>query len=364
LRHIEEYRGPVDADVRHGASDTLAQMAVVSHRRNKALEEQLPAAGGKYRQVYDAQNQQRLPGKLVMTEHLAPRADVEVNEAYDGAGKTYDFFESVFARDSIDGKGLRLDSTVHYGKRFENAFWNGSQMVYGDGDGKVFKRFTGALDVIAHELTHGVTQFTANLGYTEQTGAVNEHISDAFGIMVKQWSLGQTAKSSDWIIGEGLFGPSVNGKGLRSMAAPGTAYDDPVLGRDPQPAHMRDYVKTTDDNGGVHINSGIPNHAFFVAAVSIGGSTWNVLGRVWYTSLRYLIPKADFQEFANVTYSVAGALYGQNSAVQHAVRHGWRAVGVKPTNKVTTRPEHAERDPLRISRPHRDRAWTKRRRAA
>jgi Zn-dependent metalloprotease len=366
LRHIEEYRGPVDADVRNGASDTLAHMAMVAARRDKALEEQLPSAEGKYRQVYDAQHQQKLPGKLVMTEHLSPRADVEVNEAFDGAGKTYDFYSEVFSRNSIDNRGLRIDSTIHYGRHFENAFWNGAQMVYGDGDGKYFNRFTAALDVIGHELAHGVTQYTANLGYTGETGALNEHVSDAFGIMVKQWSLGQQARRADWIIGEGLFGPMVNGKGLRSMAAPGTAYDDPVLGRDPQPAHLRDYVVTTDDNGGVHINSGIPNHAFYRAAVAIGGSTWNVLGRIWYVSLSYIKSKAGFQEFADVTCAVAGALYGKDAAVQNSVRRAWIGVGLTPVDRRATQiaqPSPASckhRRKRRIARPHRDRLWNKR----
>jgi Zn-dependent metalloprotease len=136
----------------------------------------------------------------------------------------------VFGRRSIDGKGMRLDSTVHYGTRFENAMWNGRQMVYGDGDGRIFNRFTASLDVIGHELTHGVTQFSTALGYSGQTGALNEHLSDAFGIMVKQYKHDLSASDSDWLIGAELFGPGVNSKGVRSMAAPGTAYDDPVLG--------------------------------------------------------------------------------------------------------------------------------------
>jgi Zn-dependent metalloprotease len=136
-------------------------------------------------------------------------------------------------------------------------------MVYGDGDGDLFKRFTIAIDVIGHELTHGVTQYSAGLVYQDQTGALNESISDVFGSLVKQYRLKQTADQADWLIGAGLLADGVNGKALRSMAAPGTAYDDPILGKDPQPAHMKDFVNTQSDHGGVHINSGIPNHAFF-----------------------------------------------------------------------------------------------------
>ena len=283
----------------------------------------------KRRNVYDAQHEFDLPGKLVMSEHKPRSADVEVAEAYDGSGATFDFYAQIFSRKSIDDRGMRLDSTVHYGTRFDNAMWNGHQMVYGDGDGRLFNRFTASLDVIGHELTHGVTQFTAALGYTGQNGALNEHISDAFGIMVKQFKLGQTANESDWLIGASLFAPGVHGKAVRSMAAPGTAYDDPILGRDPQPAHMRDYVDTPDDNSGVHINSGIPNHAFYLAAIALGGRTWEVLGRIWYHALtERLTADADFSDFARATVDIAGERYGNGGRVQRIVAESWSSVGL------------------------------------
>jgi Zn-dependent metalloprotease len=216
--------------------------------------------------------------------------------------------------------------------------WNGEQMVYGDGDGKLFNRFTASIDVIGHELTHGVTQFTAALEYSGQTGALNEHISDAFGIMVKQYALGQTAKLSDWLIGAGLLAKGVKGKAIRSMAAPGTAYNDPRLGRDPQPARMQDYVVTSDDGGGIHINSGIPNHAFYLAAMAIGGNTWPVLGKIWYATLTTrLSSTAQFRDFANATFSVAGKLYGTGSRVQNAIGNAWSAVGVAPRARSARR---------------------------
>jgi Zn-dependent metalloprotease len=218
---------------------------------------------------------------------------------------------------------------VHYGTSFENALWNGRQMVYGHADGRIFTRFTASVDVIAHELTHGVTQFAAALGYHGQTGALNEHLSDAFGIMVKQFTLGQNANESDWLIGADILGPAVNGVAVRSMAAPGTAYDDPVLGRDPQPSHMRDYVETTDDNGGVHINSGILNHGFYLAAMAIGGKTWEVLGRIWYVALTdRLKPEADFADFVQATVDIAGELYGNGGRVQRIVYDAWANVGL------------------------------------
>src|ERR1043166_736750 len=251
----------------------------------------LPSAGTeKRRTIYDAKGAQTLPGKRVRGEGDPKSKDVEVNEAYDGAGVTYDLYKNEFKRNSIDDRGMRLDSTVHYGKRFDNAFWNGSQMVYGDGDGKLFNRFTIAIDVIGHELTHGVTQFSAGLAYQDQPGALNESMSDVFGSLVKQYSLKQDAKDADWLIGAGLLANGVKGKALRSMEAPGTAYDDPILGKDPQPAKMKDYDSTPEDNGGVHINSGIPNHAFYLVAIALGGKAWQKAGQIWYRALQQFKP--------------------------------------------------------------------------
>ncbi|HEY9674462.1 MAG TPA: M4 family metallopeptidase [Waterburya sp.] len=286
-------------------------------------------AGEKRRTVYDAQRRQRLPGKLVRGEGAPPSKDVAVNEAYDGAGATYDLYHDVFGRNSIDDRGLRLDSTVHYGRNYDNAFWNGSQMVYGDGDGQIFQRFTKSIDVIGHELTHGVTQYTANLDYQDQPGALNESMSDVFGSLVKQRVLNQTAARADWLIGEGLFTASVKGVALRSMKAPGTAYNDPRLGKDPQPAHMKDIYTGNQDNGGVHINSGIPNHAFYLAAVKIGGYAWEKAGKIWYTALTTRLQHdSTFADAANITIAIAGELYGAGSDEENAVRDAWQQVGV------------------------------------
>jgi Zn-dependent metalloprotease len=286
-------------------------------------------AGGKRRTVYDAKHTQELPGVFARGEGDPPTNDPAVDEAYDGAGATYDLYHDVFERGSIDDRGMRLDSTVHFGREYDNAFWDGRQMVYGDGDGELFERFTKAIDVIGHELAHGVTQYEAGLVYWDQPGALNESMSDVFGSLVKQWRLGQRADEADWLIGAGLFTASVHGVALRSMKAPGTAYDDPVLGKDPQPAHMRDYQDVAYDNGGVHINSGIPNHAFYLTAMEIGGYAWERAGKIWYITLRdRLRRRASFQTAANTTYRVAGELYGPGSKEHEAVRRGWAAVGI------------------------------------
>jgi len=283
------------------------------------------------RTIYDAQNKQALPGKTVRTEGAPPSSDVTVDEAYDGLGATYDLFLNEFGRNSIDDAGMPLNATVHFDQNYDNAFWNGSQMVFGDGDGTLFGRFTSSLDVIGHELTHGVTEIEAALAYQGQSGALNESVSDIFGSLVKQYKLGQKADEADWLIGADLFlEPGPKRRALRSMKAPGTAYDDPVLGKDPQPAHMKDYVVTVQDNGGVHINSGIPNRAFYLTAVAIGGHAWEGAGKIWYETLldAKLKPNATFKAFAKLTQSNADRLYGGGSAASKAVAQAWKDVGV------------------------------------
>jgi Zn-dependent metalloprotease len=292
----------------------------------------------KTRTIYDAQQGNSLPGVVVRQEGSQPHQDPAVNEAYEFSGATYDLYGTVFGRNSIDGNGMKLDSTVHYQKGYDNAFWNGQQMVYGDGDEdlpdnqRLFNRFTKSIDVVGHELTHGVTQFEANLTYYQQSGALNESLSDVFGSLVKQYQRQQTASDADWIIGEGLFTLNVKGKGIRSMKAPGTAYDDPVLGKDPQPGHMKDYLNTSSDNGGVHINSGIPNHAFYVCAIEIGGFSWEKAGLIWYLTLKDKLKfDSNFQSCANFTWQVAGEKFGTGSLEQQAVKKGWDAVGIDST---------------------------------
>lgn len=282
------------------------------------------------RAVHDAHNTTTLPGTLVRAEGRPPSGDVAVDEAYAHLGATYKLFWEVYKRHSIDGHGLPLVGTVHYGDDYDNAFWNGAQMVFGDGDGEIFNRFTVAVDIIGHELTHGVIDSEAALLYQGQSGALNESLCDVFGALVKQYALGQTATQADWLVGAGLFTEQVNARALRSMAEPGSAYDDPVLGKDPQPAHMRDYVDTPRDNGGVHINSGIPNRAFFLAATSLDGPAWKGAGRVWYDALcdKRLRHDADFKAFAALTSTVAAERH--DADVQNAVSQAWAAVGVLP----------------------------------
>ena len=306
--------------------------------RTRALAGAVPVPN---RTIYDIHHgdESGLPGEVVRTESGPAAQDPAVNQAFDALGDTFNLYWQAFQRNSIDGNGLPLDATVHFMTDYDNAFWNGEQMVFGDGDGTIFTGFTGAIDVIGHELTHGVTQYTAGLDYHDQPGALNESISDVFGSLVKQFALGQTADKADWLIGAGILAAGIHGKALRSMAQPGTAYDDPQLGKDPQPDSMSGYVNDPSDNGGVHINSGIPNRAFYLVATAIGGNAWEAAGHIWYDSLTnsQLSHEANFAEFAAHTIASSAKLYNAGGKEHQAVVKAWQTVEVKPQAAVPAR---------------------------
>lgn len=308
---------------------------LVQHEPDAALAFMLPTTGRR-RIVHDVENgsQGDLPGRKVREEGDPAVEDQALNEAYDGSGTTYAFCDEILSRNSIDDAGLGLVSSVHFEVDYGNAFWNGSQMVYGDGDDQIFKRgaFTSSLDIIAHEFAHGITQFTAGLRYRKQSGALNESFSDVIGSLVKQRHLGHTADQADWLIGEGILGPSVSGEALRSMKAPGTAFEF-----DDQPAHMKDFMDLPDDgdprndHGGVHINSGIPNQAFYLVATAMGGYAWEKAGLIWYRALvERLDENSDFQAAADATVASAGDMFGDGSSEQEAVQRAWEEVGIQP----------------------------------
>jgi Zn-dependent metalloprotease len=325
-----------DRDIREAAMNTLLSNA--SLRGERAVRASFaglvtaPASGR--RTIFDCQNRTFLPSSVrARSEDGVESTDKSVNQAFDGLGTTRQFYKDVHARDSIDGRGMRLDGYVHRGRRYNNAFWDGQEMVFGDGDGRIFNDFTGSLDVIGHELTHGVTEHTAGLEYHNQSGALNEHISDVFGSLVKQWSRRQSAAEADWLIGSEVFTPGIEADALRSMKSPGAAYDNNLLGKDPQPDHMSKFVHLPDteegDNGGVHINSGIPNKAFYLTATGIGGFAWEAPGHIWYEALKASGVRTQFQDFADTTYFKAEELYGAGSTEQQAVVTAWREVGIR-----------------------------------
>ncbi|CAJ2510760.1 Uu.00g063850.m01.CDS01 [Anthostomella pinea] len=293
--------------------------------------------GHLWREIYDANHVDSpdlLPGILLRAEgepsSAQPKSAV-LNAAYDNFEKTFTFFHKVFGRNSLNDRGMPLVANIHYSTNYANAFWLPSQrqMIFGDG-GAILTNLT-SLDVIAHELVHGLTQFTACLEYQGQSGALNEHISDAFASMVKQWDRGQQSADADWMIGDSCLCPGVEGLALRSLKFPGTAYDKLAVSRDPQPGSMAAYVDTSSDFGGVHINSGVPNRAFYLVCLRLGGCSWERAGRIWYDTLLSpdIKPNCTFIQFADLTCQSAGKLFGPE--VQGIVKGAWMEVGVYPT---------------------------------
>jgi Zn-dependent metalloprotease len=305
-----------------GVRATLAELPAMSA---------IPSPGRKkHRLVYDAQNKPfaYLPGKLIRSEGDPPTSDPAVNEAYNHAGTTYDFYRNVFKRNSLDGNGMSLISSVHLGNKLNNAFWTGEQMAYGDGDGNIFIRFTKSLDVVGHELTHGVVTHTSNLVYKDEPGALNESFADVMGSLVRQKKKGQTAKQADWQIGPDIMGPGLTAKCLRTLK-PEKAYEnDPLLGTDPQPKYLKDKYTGTADYGGVHINSGIPNHAFYLVAMALGGRAWPRAGQIWYDALLALTTTSGFADAAEKTAQAAATRYGAGSKEAKAVAAAWKKVGL------------------------------------
>jgi Thermolysin metallopeptidase, alpha-helical domain/Thermolysin metallopeptidase, catalytic domain len=345
-RAAEHAQATLDVDAELRQSRRTSGLRADRTSRSRAPRKRLApgTTAGPVRAIHDAEHGTTLPGTLVRSEGDPDTGDQAVSEAYDGLGGTWQLWQETYGRNSLDGKGLPLVASVHFGTNYDNAFWDGTQMVFGDGDGVIFLPFTRSVDVIGHELAHGVTQYTSGLNYQDQSGALNESVSDVFGVLVKQRLLGQTADQADWLIGAELLAPGVNGVALRSMAAPGTAYDDPRLGKDPQPAHLSGYVDTTDDNGGVHINSGIPNKAFHVVATTLGGNAWEVAGQVWVDTITGDISAdCDFATFARLTVAAATARHGADSEVVAAVRAGWDAVGVASELAAPASPTTAPR---------------------
>ncbi|MEQ6899696.1 M4 family metallopeptidase [Nocardioides sp. YIM 152588] len=288
-----------------------------------------PATGTSRREVYDSGNTNNQRVTLVRPEGGPETKDADVINAYDNAGLVRGFFKDTLNRNSIDNRALDLVLNVHFGTDYNNAFWDGDEMTFGDGDGVIFSGFARSLDVVAHELAHGVTQHASGLVYQGESGALNEHFSDVFGTAITQWAAGERPEDADWLIGDEIMGPELYGEALRSMRYPGTAYDNPILGQDPQPAHYADRYTGNADNGGVHINSGIPNRVFFRVATELGDTL--VAARIWYHALNFLKPKANFAHAAAQTAESARILVKAGAVHKGAtqvVRGAWHEVGV------------------------------------
>lgn len=280
------------------------------------------------RLVYDCKTTQTQRLLLVRKEGGAASADPVVNQAYDNAGAVRSYYKSTFNYLSVDNHGAELILNVHFGKAYANAFWDGDEMTFGDGDGQVFINLANALDVTAHELTHGVVQYTAGLTYQGQPGALNEHYADVFGSVIKQVAKKQTAATADWLIGDEIMGPALKGQALRSMKAPGTAYDNPLMGKDPQPDHMSNLYKGSSDNGGVHINSGIPNKVFYLVATGIETDKAALL---WFETLKTLKPNTNFSSFKTALLKQAKKLATAGSVpatTENVAKQAFQTVGL------------------------------------
>ncbi|MEI4830059.1 M4 family metallopeptidase [Bacillus sp. FJAT-53711] len=248
-------------------------------------------------------------------------------DAHANAEKVYDYYKKTFNRNSFDNNGAKLISTVHVGNKWNNAAWNGVQMMYGDGDGKTFIPFSAGLDVIAHELTHAVTEYSADLVYKNEPGALNESLSDIMGAMVDR---------DDWNMGEDIYAPDKRGTVLRSLSDP-ASIPNPLKPKEGYPDHYSKRYTGTVDNGGVHINSSINNKAAYL--VSEGGTHYGVtvkgVGRaatekIYYRALtKYLTANSNFSMMRQAAIQAATDLYGKNSDAVYAVTKAYDAVGVK-----------------------------------
>lgn len=273
------------------------------------------AATSGYILTYNDSNKTRLPGSLMYetSSVFNTTAEKAAVDAHYYAGAVYDFYKNSFNRNSIDGNGMSIKSTVHYGRNYNNAFWNGAQMVYGDGDGTTFTYLSGDLDVVGHEMTHGVTDSACGLIYQNQSGALNESISDVFGCLIEAYNKGTT----NWTVGDEVYTPSKSGDALRSLANP------KLYG---QPDNMSSYVYTTSDNGGVHTNSGIPNKAAYLVAKSIGNTE---TAAIYYRALTvYFTSTTNFHDARLALVQAAADLYGTGSAEAAAVNNAFNTVGI------------------------------------
>lgn len=305
---------------------TLNDTHRILHKRELALDyllvRKLTGGSGK-REVYDCENQYEQRLRLAREEGNSAVEDAVVNKVYELSGFVRDYFRQEFDHHSIDGAGMSIISNVHFGISYNNAYWDGDEMTYGDGDGIEFTNFAGAVDVVAHELTHGVIQHLSNLEYYSQPGALNEHFADVFGTLVKQRYYDQQPAEADWLIGDEIVAEGFPGKAIRSLKSPGTANEF-----DRQPAHMEDYYAGGDDRQGVHINSGIPNRAFYLACLEIGNKT---SGRLWFNTLKKLWRTADFLDFLKVLLDEAANLAESGEArtdLPKIIRHAFGEVGL------------------------------------
>ncbi|MDQ3021024.1 MAG: M4 family metallopeptidase [Bacteroidota bacterium] len=272
-------------------------------------------------EIYDCNDTEELPGEPIVNGNQ--------NEDYKNVSKNLktacSFYQDLFARNSFNNNAAKIIASINYSNDYNNAHWNGGQLVFGNGDGVNFKSFTSDIDVVAHELTHGISPVSITLGYSGESGALVESFSDIMGILVKQKIENEDVKQSNWLMGENVL--MDNGYAIRSLKDPGAAFvNHPTYGNDPQPK-IYDKLITVND---VHKFCGIPNFAFYVAARDMGGNAWEKAGRIWYGAYMELkYKKTNFGMFRNATVDKAKELFPGGAEIQ-AVNNGWDEVKVIP----------------------------------
>lgn len=302
----------------HGYRTTLS--LAVRHARVRVASAEQPLAPGVF--LFNSKGTTSLPGVLIEPEDL--HGNKRLTAIIATLQSLMQFYKTIFYRNSIDNLGMGLIVSIGYATDYCNAYWNGTQLIIGDGDGRAFGDFAQCEDVLAHEVAHAVTQYTMGLSYVAEAGALNESLSDIFATVFCQWRHHQPAEQADWKLGAGVIGTELRNRGyvaLRSLKAPDTA--GVLL---PQPKHMRDY----NTNGDPHVNCGIPNHAFYKAATVLGGNSWDRVILIWYSALASgrRSPNMTFAEFARLTVHRATLLFRSNAAVPRAVEQAWKDVGV------------------------------------
>jgi len=272
--------------------------------------------------VYDCKHHQSLPGTFV--PNAGSSSDPTAARTSKETTAVADFYKKIFNRNSIDNAGMTMVSSIHYGVNYNNAMWNGAQMLYGDGDNQIFTDFTKGNDVIGHELTHGVTQHSLQLAYSDDAGGLNESLSDCFGSMFRQWQANQDVNHADWLIGHDIMGPKATARGLtclRDMANPAAAH---CLAA--QPTKYSQITPGMDP----HFTSGPPNLAFCLACKKVGGHSWEKVGQIWYRVLTATGPSPNMKmkTFADDTRKVASQMFASDHAVAAGVDSGWKQVGL------------------------------------
>ncbi|WP_413495782.1 M4 family metallopeptidase [Morganella psychrotolerans] len=326
----------------HQCSDKTTSPEAIYHAEKVAVKNQ-PAA---HRRVIHLKNLTAVPDLYYREDKKAKndqyisviKSDADTDNMFEYLEIIYTFFSDIFNYESFDNHNATMSAMTHYGRGYCNAFWNGMHLVFGAGDlttsnAPLFLSFA-QLDIATHEYGHAVIDHLSPLTYSRQSGALNESICDVFTVILGHYQQQHSSDRGDWHIGRTLFTKSSGIKALRSLSAPGSAYNHPVIGRDKQVSHMRDYIElpnnAQNDNGGVHRYSGIPNHAFYHFATALGGYSWEVAGQIWFDTLSNanLPPECDFLTFARETVLIAQNNYGDD--VAGILLNAWDAVGLNP----------------------------------